>query len=106
MTMDIHGPTSVRANDLRVLGESNFVHRMTNLFNEELIKVKIYGDSIYPHVDCLTSSFRNNRNTPRQILENHAFKSVRVSIEWNYMVTANTFTYLKNLDKLKYQQCE
>jgi len=101
MTMDIHGPTSVRANDLRVLGESNFIGRMVDLYDNEQVKVKIYGDSIYPHVENLTSSYRNHPNTPRQIQENHAYKSVRISIEWNYMVTGNTFTYLKNLDKLK-----
>ena len=101
MTMDIDGPTSVRANDLRVLGNSGVVQRINALYADEQLKIKIYGDSIYPHYDCLTSSHRNRVNTARQIAENHAYKSVRVSIEWNYGVTANTFAYLKNLDKLK-----
>ena len=33
--------------------------------------------------------------------DNNSYKSVRISIEWNYMNTANLFRYLKNLNKLK-----
>jgi len=101
MTIDIDGPTSVRLNDLRLLGDSGLVQRFNMLYANEPLQPLIYGDSIYPHIDCLTSSHRNKPNTPRQIAENHAYKSVRVSIEWNYAVTANTFNYLRNLDKLK-----
>jgi hypothetical protein len=100
-TMDISGPTSVRSNDLRVLGESGLIAKVNALYANEDIKIKIFGDSIYPHTDCITSYWRNTPNTDRQKKENHAYKSVRISIEWNYMVTANLFHYLKNLDKLK-----
>jgi hypothetical protein len=33
--------------------------------------------------------------------ENNAFKSVRISIEWNYMVTASLYGYLADFDKLR-----
>ena len=47
ITMDIAGPTSVRANDLRVLGDSDMVNRLNTLFVGEEVKYKIFGDSIY-----------------------------------------------------------
>lgn len=63
-------------------------------------QIIMYGDSIYPHLSHLTSSFRGDCNT-RQTHENNTYKSVRIAIEWNYGVTANLFHYLKNIDKLK-----
>jgi hypothetical protein len=60
-----------------------------------------YGDSIYPHLTNIIGSHRNEVNDPRMIEENNAFKSVRISIEWNYMLTANLYGYLSNFDKLK-----
>ena len=65
--------------------------------NDQII---MYGDSIYPHLSHLTSSFRGDCNTS-QTHENNTYKSVRIAIEWNYGVTANLFHYLKNIDKLK-----
>ena len=32
---------------------------------------------------------------------NSAYSKVRISIEWNYMTTANLYGYLRKLDKLK-----
>jgi hypothetical protein len=46
ITMDIAGPTSVRANDLRVLGDSDMIERLNDLFAGEDVKYKIFGDSI------------------------------------------------------------
>ena len=101
ITMDISGPTSVRSNDLRVLGDSRMVARLNTLFENDPIKYKIFGDSIYPHVDSITTYWRHTPQTEREKKENHVYKSVRIAIEWNYMVTANLFSYFKNLDKLK-----
>jgi len=94
ITMDISGPTSVRSNDLRVLGDSIPFLRM-------IPAIKSFGDSIYPHVDSITTYWRHTPQTEREKKENHVYKSVRIAIEWNYMVTANLFSYLKNLNKLK-----
>jgi len=101
MTIDMHGPTSLRRNDLLVLACSRLIPRLNALYEHEQLKILIYGDSIYPHIGSLISSHRNRVNTPRQKLENNTYKSVRVSIEWNYGNTANLFNYLKNLDKLR-----
>jgi hypothetical protein len=60
----------------------------------------MYGDSIYPHLSHLKSAFRGDCTT-RETWENNTYKSVRISIEWNYGSTANLFSYLKNIDKLK-----
>lgn len=100
-TIDMFGPTSLRRNDLQLLGRSMLHQRMTELFANEELKMLIYGDSIYPHLPHLMSSWRNGNNTPEQNLDNHCYKSVRIAIEWNYGVTANLFAYLKNLHKLR-----
>ena len=63
--------------------------------------LRAYGDSIYPHLSHIFSSFRQEELTDRQARHNAKLKSVRISIEWNYGATANLFGYLKNMDKLK-----
>jgi len=97
ITMDMYGPTSLRRNDLKLLGLSRLNQRLQQLQAPK----GAFGDSIYPTLSHISSYFKNNPNTPRQILINNAYKKVRISIEWNYMVTANTFSYLKKLNKLK-----
>lgn len=96
ITIDIHGPTSLRRSDLHLLGSSNINGRLAELGNK-----KAYGDSIYPHLSNVTSSNRAPYLTAREKLENRALKKVRISIEWNYGVTSGLFGYLKNLNKLR-----
>jgi hypothetical protein len=96
MTADLFGPASLRRNDLHLLARSTLNQRLHNLS-----RLGAYGDSIYPHLSNILSSWRNEANTPRMIEENNAFKSVRISIEWNYMVTASLFKYLGRYEKLK-----
>jgi hypothetical protein len=101
-TIDMFGPTSLRRNDLFLLGKSRLTQRLAELFAGEAIPYNVYGDSIYPHLPHLRSSWRGvNGITDEQKAENNAYKSVRISIEWNYGVTSNLFQYLRNLDKLK-----
>jgi hypothetical protein len=100
ITMDMHGPTSLRRNDLRLLGHSQLNRRLAELGNNTN-RLGAYGDSIYPHLSHISSSWRTPNNTPRQVDENNGYKSVRISIEWNYMVTGNIFGYIKNLNKLR-----
>ena len=88
-TIDMFGPTSLRRNDLFLLGKSRLIHRLTELFAGENIPYSVYGDSIYPHLPHLLSSWRSvNGITAEQAQENNAYKSVRISIEWNYGVTS------------------
>jgi len=100
-TMDMFGPTTVRRNDLALLRTSMLEQRLDALFVNDVNKFKVYGDSIYPHLTYITSSYRNQNLTRRQKDENYFYKSARISIEWNYGVTANYFRYLKNINKLK-----
>jgi hypothetical protein len=96
MTADLHGPASLRRNDLHLLARSELNQRL-----HDLSRLGAYGDSIYPHLTNILSSWRYENNTVRMIEENNAFKSVRISIEWNYMVTAGLFKYLAHFEKLK-----
>ena len=100
-TIDMFGPTSVRRNDLFLLGESRVNDRLAELQINNSIQMQAYGDSIYPHLGHIKSSWRQSELDELQKQENHAYKSVRISIEWNYMNTANVFSYLKNLNKLR-----
>lgn len=96
MTADLFGPCSLRRNDLRLLGRSNINGRLQNLS-----RLGAFGDSIYPRLSNIMTYWKTAHNTQRMILENQAYKSVRISIEWNYMVTANLYSYLAQFDKLK-----
>ena len=101
-TIDMHGPSALRRNDLHLLGSSHLVPRLAALFQGQEIPYCVYGDSIYPHLPHLRSAWRGvNGLTLQQTVENNAYKSARISIEWNYGVTSNFFRYLRNLDKLK-----
>ena len=63
-----------------------------------------YGDSIYPHFSHMRSCWRVGgvgALDEDEVVDNDSYKSVRISIEWNYMNTSNLFRYLKNLNKLR-----
>ena len=63
-------------------------------------QLTIYGDSIYPRLSHLHSSWRNAPPGWKRD-ENNRYTKVRISIEWNYAVTGNLFGYLCNHNKLK-----
>ncbi len=102
-TIDMYGPTSVRRNDLRLLGLSRINERMAAMqVGGE--PVTGYGDSIYPHFSHMRSCWRVGgvgALDEDEVVDNDSYKSVRISIEWNYMNTSNLFRYLKNLNKLR-----
>lgn len=103
-TIDMYGPTSVRRNDLKLLADSAINARLNRLLGDRLWK--LYGDSIYPRMSNLTSSWRCKPQTPRMKMENYCMKSVRISIEWSYGATSNLFHYLRNIEKLKVMRSE
>jgi hypothetical protein len=89
-TIDIHGPCSLRRNDLRLFRESNINERMRNAGDWI-----IFGDSAYKdHSNC--KSYRSGDNE-----FNHAMKSVRISIEWSYMTAGSLFPYLRTKSKFQ-----
>ncbi len=73
--------------------------RLRNLQVNEPLQLTMYGDSIYPRLSHLRSGWRN-ANPARQA-ENKSYAKIRISIEWNYGLTANLFGYLRNFQKLK-----
>ena len=101
MTVDMFGPYSLRRNDLKLLRDSRLNQRMRELQVGALMQLTVYGDSIYPRLSHLRSSWRDKNLEQWQKIENRAFTSTRISIEWNYMVTGNLFSYVRNLDKLR-----
>jgi hypothetical protein len=101
MTVDLYGPHSLRRNDLKLLRLSRLNQRLRELQVNSEIQLSIYGDSIYPRLSHLHSSWRHAGATQWQKEENKAYTKVRVSIEWNYMVTSNLYNYIRNYNKLK-----
>jgi hypothetical protein len=101
MTVDLYGPHSLRRNDLMLLTSSRLNSRLRDLQINSNEQLTIYGDSIYPRLSHLHSSWRHAGATRSQKNENIAYTKTRVSIEWNYGMTANLFSYLRNIVKLK-----
>jgi hypothetical protein len=101
MTVDLFGPTSLRKNDLSLLRQSDLNRKLRNLQIGIARQLTIYGDSIYPRLSHLKSSWRHIDATADQKAENKAYTKVRVSIEWNYGATGNLYGYLRNHNKLK-----
>ena len=83
MTVDLYGPHSLRRNDLRLLQLSRINQRLHDLQIGQEIQLSMYGDSIYPRLSHLHSSWRQFGITATQIAENRAFSKVRTMIEWN-----------------------
>ena len=105
MTVDMFGPTSLRRNDLHLLRQSEINSRLRNLQQGQAIQLTIYGDSIYPRLSHLHTSWRHEP-TESQKAENKAYTKVRIAIEWNYMITASLYSYLTNEKKLKILQSQ
>ena len=102
MTMDLHGPYSLRKNDLKLLSFSRInARRLRELQERATEQLTMYGDSIYPRLSHLKSSWRRGGVAEWQKAENKAYTKVRISIEWNYGATGNLYGYLCNHDKLK-----
>ena len=101
MTIDLHGPWSLRRNDLTLLRESNINNRLRDLQIGSPVQLNIYGDSIYPRLSHLKSSYRHEGALDWMHEENRRYAKVRISIEWNYSITANLYKYLQNENKLK-----
>lgn len=115
-TVDMFGPTSLRRNDLDLLSESNINDRLAALqaHVDYLYHMKIFGDSAYRIRSHCRSYHQLQHLRPLLTDEeyddlkehNYRMKTVRISIEWNYGVTAKLFRYMQNMDKLKLLQSD
>jgi hypothetical protein len=95
-TIHLHGPTSLRRSDLKLLEESDINAKLAALG-----AWFAFGDSIYPWISNIRTYYKHENKTERQKLLNKLFKSVRIAIEWSYGAIKNLFGYLRNLSKLK-----
>lgn len=120
-SIDLHGPASLRRNDLSLLRRSNVndrfrdVQRPNNIDSDEFDRLlyMIFGDSAYKPRSHTRSYFPVSKmphltDEQRAAFKdwNRQMKSVRISIEWNYGVTATLFRYLRRTDKLKVLQSD
>ena len=64
MTIDLHGPWSLRKNDLYLLRESKINSRLRDLQLNSPLQLTIYGDSIYPRLSHLKSYYRQEDALP------------------------------------------
>jgi hypothetical protein len=103
MTMDIHGPYSLRKHDVRLLRWSDINDRIaaanTNATDGSEYEYCIFGDSAY-RVDTHLRSYLVSQNAAESSW-NTAMKTVRISIEWNYKTTDNLWAYVTNKRKFK-----
>jgi hypothetical protein len=102
LAIDIYGPTSLRKNDVTLLRESKINERVQRECQTLDYEYAIFGDSAYRTDTHLRSYMPGNSIEARRW--NGRMKSVRISIEWSYMVTASLFKYVGNHDKLRLMQ--
>jgi hypothetical protein len=110
ITVDMFGPTSLRRNDLILLRDSNINDRMNVASANQDYQLCLFGDSAYKVNTNIRSYIKGNEEIPYHLETdeqkdirrwNTAFKRVRISIEWNYAVTATLFAYVTFKKKLK-----
>ena len=90
-TVDMYGPTSLRRNDLTLYRLSDINDRVREMGQNQY---HVFGDSAYKG-DSNVSSYDDN------FVDSRLMKSVRISIEWNYMVTLSLFVFISLKRKLK-----
>ena len=102
---DLHGPESVRENDLTLLGNSSINARFRDLqaSADDDEQYLIFGDSAYIRLSHLETYYSQVPAflTPFFVEWNKAMKHVRISIEWNYAVTSHLFRSVNAIEKLK-----
>ena len=105
---DMYGPESVRENDLTLLRLSRINQRFADSQEDkdEDHQYLIFGDSAYIRLSHLETYYSNFPEDQRDFFVqwNKAMKHVRISIEWNYAVTASLFKYVICPEKLKLLQ--
>jgi hypothetical protein len=108
----LYGPASAQENDIGTLNLSNLNQELMLLQldvmearenEEDMLYYSLYGDSIFPLLNCIVSRHRQpllGVRTPREEAENAAMRSLRVSVEWPYEMVTNLF----NILELKYNK--
>jgi hypothetical protein len=104
----LYGPVSARENDIGTLNLSNLNQELMLLQpdvmearenREDMLHYSLYGDSIFPLLNCIVSWHHRpllGVRTPREEAENAAMRSLRVSVEWQYETVMNLFKILES----------
>jgi hypothetical protein len=82
ITIDMHGPMSLRRNDLTVLRESKIVYRLQAIQLGHENQYVLFGNSAYKKQSHLTSYFKDDTQIEEHAEWNKRLKHVRISIEW------------------------
>ena len=101
MTFDMHGPTSLRRNDLYVLAKSDINNRIAEIQLQAMLQFIIFGDSAYKTRSHTRSYYTRDDMRHCHRRWNSKLKSVRESIEWNYGYTSALFRYIMTKRKFK-----
>ena len=105
-TVDTHGPTSLRRNDLAVLRLSNINERMAELQANNDTQYIIFGDGAYRLRSHVMSYMAAGDAIVGYRDWNLSVKRVRISIEWDYGHAATLFKYVQNKSKFKLLKSE
>lgn len=89
---------SSRHSDLTWLAESNINGKLERLQLDNGIPpdnlFKMYGDSIFPWMSCLLSSYKGENISEIEILENAVMSSCREHVEWHYGEIKTLFPFV------------
>lgn len=93
--------TSSRDSDLTWLAESNVNQMLIEAQNADGIQelFQIYGDSIFPWLECVLSRYPDDNILPVHDLENKCMSTCRESIEWHYGETNALFPFVDTKKK-------
>jgi hypothetical protein len=94
ITVDMHGPMSLRQHNTTLLRESDINRRFHDLQVGDKEQLQIFGDSAYRLKSHMRSYFIAKELVNGWAKWNGAMKSVRISIEWNYGYRASLFKYI------------
>ena len=75
------------------------------LRDDEWIRYKVYGDSIFPWQECVQSRYYGDNVSARENLENRALSSCRESIEWHYGELGRLFPFIQYKNKNQLLKC-
>jgi hypothetical protein len=111
----MHGPTSLRRNDTTLLRISDINNRIGQVQSElpEKEQLITFGDNAYQrdsHMNYYKLKHYAKVLSAAEFKKfkdwNDRMKSVRITIEWSYGVTASLFKYVQTPEKLKLMQTD
>eukprot|EP00601_Ochromonadales_sp_CCMP2298_P008527 CAMPEP_0173202072 /NCGR_PEP_ID=MMETSP1141-20130122/18734_1 /TAXON_ID=483371 /ORGANISM="non described non described, Strain CCMP2298" /LENGTH=356 /DNA_ID=CAMNT_0014127325 /DNA_START=83 /DNA_END=1150 /DNA_ORIENTATION=+ len=103
LCMDLYGPTPVNFGDTELVTESQLEMKLAQLSHGLGKEYIIYGDGIFQHTPHIKSKHAGE-TTRAERYENGIMTKLRISNEWAYGITGQTFSTLLWKYALKLQQ--